>query len=248
MPTFRDRATATIDFLKAPLGAFLLAAVGIALAIYSTWYNDKTTEISVAELLSSDVLNEHAAVPALEFTFQGKTLDPRKTPVKVALIRIWNTGDTTIRQPDYDTRTPVGFRVENATILWHTIESATTPYLTENTQPKLAKENEVSISPVILEPKDAIIIKIIALQTQSGKLVVKPFGKVAGAPDITERITVRHPAGYIEAFRTPTEDKLRKYWAAFVLIAALLNLIIVLVRDWRTKLKARRASTVRSDG
>ena len=239
MPTFRNRVTATVDFLKSPLGAFFLAAVGIALAVYSTWYNDKKTEVSVAEILSSDVLSEHATIPTLEFTFQGKPLDPRKTPVKVALIRVWNSGDTTIRQPDYDTRTPVGFRVENATILWHTVESATTQYLAENTQPRLVKNNEVAILPVILEPKDAIVIKIIALQTQSGKLVIKPFGKVAGAPDITERITVRHPTGYIEAFRTPTEDKLHSYWPGFILVAALLNLIVVLVRDWRTKLKTK---------
>ena len=243
MSPLHDRVTASIDFLKSPLGAFLLTVASIALAVYSTWYNDKKTEVSVTELLSSDVLNENATVPTLEFRFQGKIIDPLKTPIKVALVRIWNSGDTTIRQADYDTRTPVGFRIENATILWHTIESATTSYLSENAQPKLLKDNEVAVSSVILEPKDEIVIKILAFQTQVGNLVIKPFGKVAGASDITERITVRHPTGYIQTFRTPTEDKLHRYGAAFILAAALLNLIVALIRDWLTKLKAQRAST-----
>jgi hypothetical protein len=236
-------AKAALEFLKSPLGAFVLAVAGLVLGIYSAWYNDKKTEVSVAELLSSDVLTEHASIPTLEISFQGKTLDPQKTPLKVALVRIWNSGETTIRQPDYDSKSPVGFRVENSNILWLSLESATSPYLSANARPTLAKTNEVVLPQVILEPKDAIVIKLIALQEQAGKMSIMPFGKIAGAPDITERLTIRSPAGYIEEFRTPTEDKVHRYWSAFVMLAALINLVVVLIRDWRAKLKARRAGT-----
>ena len=231
-----------MDFLKSPLGAFVLAVIGIGLAVYSTWYNEKKTELSIAILVASDVLNEQATVPGLEIRFDGRPLDQSKTPLKVALVRLWNSGDTTIRHADYDPNAPVGFRAENATVLWAALEQTTSDYLSKNASPKVQDTSSVVLPPVILEPKDVVSVKIIALQSQAGPLVVKPIGKVAGAGEITERITVRHPAGYIEAFRTPTEDKFHRYWSAFLVLASSVNLLVVLLLDWRKKSRARQSA------
>ncbi len=239
------RLHSAVDFLKSPLGAFLLAVAGIALAVYATWFNEKKTEVSVTLLVASNVLNDQAAVPSLEVRFQGSPLDPRKTPLKVALVRIWNSGDTTIRQADYDPKELLGFRIPSATLLWVGLDQSSSDYLSRNAVPKSSGGDTVTLPPVIFEPKDVVLVKVIAVQSQPGPLEVKPLGKVAGAASITERITVRHPAGYIEAFRTPTEDRIRRSFALFVLIAAFLNLFFVLIRDWRRKRKAQTQSPQR---
>ena len=235
----RQRITEAVDFFKSPLGAFVIAVVGIVLAIYATWFNDKRTEVSVAVQLASDVVNVGGTVPELELVFRGIRLDPSKTPLKVVLIRVWNSGETTIRHADYDPNAPVGFRLVEGEILSLSLERASNDYLTRTARTSVQSDGTVSISPLILEPKDYIILKGILLQPKIGPVSVQPFGKVAGAAGVTERLTSRHPAGYIDGFPTPNEDRWRRIGVALLLASLFGYLIVVLVLDWRKKLRSR---------
>jgi hypothetical protein len=239
---FKLRLTEAIDFLKSPLGAFVLAAVGIALAVYATWFNEKNTELSVTVLLETDVVNTEYPVPDLEVIFRGERLDPVKTPLKTVFIRIWNSGENTIRNTDYDPYAPVGFTLPSGKILWLRLERASNDYLTQKIQARQVDANSVVIAPVIFEPGDSVLLKGILLQQQSAAVSVGPFGKVAGAADVTERLTIRHPAGYVQAFRTPNEDRWHLMGITALLGLLVLNLLVVLVRDWRRKLLAKRTS------
>lgn len=238
----RERATQTVDFLKSPLGAFLLAVVGIVLAVYATWFNDKKTELSVTVLLETEIVNSEFPVPDLEVVFRGERLDPVKTPLKTIFVRIWNSGDTTIRTTDYDQNAPVGFKLPSSKLLWLKLEHASNEYLTQKLQAKQLDENLVVIAPVILEPNDSVLLKGILLQQQKSPVAIRPFGKVAGATDVTERLTIRHPAGYIEGFRTPNENRWHLIGITTLIGFLVLNLLITLVRDWKKKLRTKKAS------
>lgn len=235
----RHRLTEAIDFFKSPLGAFVLALVGIVLSIYATWFNDKRTEVSVAIQLASDVVNVGGADSDLELVFRGVRLDPSKTPLKVVLVRVWNSGETTIRNADYDPNAPVGFRLLEGEILSFSIERASNDYLTRTARTTLQSDGTVSISPLILEPKDYILLKGMLLQPKDGPVSIQPFGKVAGAAGVTERLVSRHPAGYIEGFPTPNEDRWRRVGVTLFLASLFGYLMVILVLDWSRRLRSK---------
>ena len=240
------RAVLDAVVLKSPLGAFLLAILGLVLSIYATWFNDKKTELSVAEMANSAVLSEHAAIPTLEIRFRGEAVDQKATPLRVLLIGVWNSGETTVRQSDFDINAPVGFRVEGGTPLFAAVEQASSDYLRMASEPTLGSDSIVRLKPAIFEPKDSVTIKVLVLQNPNATVTVKPVGKVAGSPEVVERTVIWHPAGYIQGYQTAGEMTFRKYFAGFIIGASSLNFLFALIAKYRAR-RQKPSSASRED-
>jgi len=180
-----------IEFGTSPRGAFVLAMLGVLLSLYALWAADKKTEISQALILRTPVINQGANAPKLELVFEGRRIDPSTEFFNVALIRVWNSGETTIRVSDYDPNTPLGFSVLNAQIVSVGLEHASNEYLAAAAKPQLAPNELVQIPAVILEPRDALLYKLYVLQRKNEELQLKPTGKVAGLASVAEMRPLR---------------------------------------------------------
>ena len=190
---------------KSPAGALLIGLIGVALAVYATWFNDKRVSLSLAVHTNSSLVSELAPSPSLELVFNGTTFNPARTPLRVLLVRIWNDGDTTIRANDFDPQAPIGFRVQQGRFLYADLEQASTEYLKSSAKVSLSGQDSVAVAPVILEPGDAVFIKALLLHESGQVPVVKPMGKVAGATSVTELFPVSRIAGRVEGYISSTE-------------------------------------------
>ena len=240
MRTARDRIATALDFLKSPIGALLLALLGLILAIYTGWFNDKKTELSVVVEASSTVISQSASLPGLEIRLDGQAIDQSKTPMQELLVGIWNSGDTTIRQVDFDPSAPVGFRVEGGRVVHVALEKASNSCLKGTVKPARGDDNAVTLNSAIFEPRDSVTVKVLILQGAGSRVSISPLGKIAGTPEVVERIVVWHPAGYPQGARTKGEVQSQKYFAAFVMAFAALNLVIAIgVRLFRRRRDTR---------
>lgn len=239
----RHRILTAIDYGKSPPGAFAIAIVGVILAVYATWFNDKKPGMGYAVALESTVLSDHAFGEGLTLFVNGQAIDVEQTPLVVLFVRLWNTGDTTFRPPDFDPKSPLGIKVSGGIVLKAKVNSASNEYLQRALTATLASDGSVTVPAAILEPKDAFVIKTLVKKPgQSVRLDVKAIGKLAGVSSFEEFYphTAGRPELIIE-YRSKSNSRLLLVGAA---VLALLNLAHSLYR-W---MQRRRGSTKTVDG
>ena len=187
LPRLRLKLDQVVDFGKSPLGALAIGALGVALAIYATWFNEKKPALAYALAISSPVLSQFADNENLTLLFNGSPIDIVKTPLEVVYVRLWNSGDTTFRPPDFDAKSSIGVAVAGGSVLRATVSSASNDYLKGTLVATLADQVRITIPPAILEPGDSFVVKALVQKgSPSSRITIRPFGKVAGVTEFDE--------------------------------------------------------------
>jgi hypothetical protein len=218
----RLKILSLIEYGKSPAGAFAIALIGIVLAVYATWFNDKKPSLAYAIALEATLVSRHAAGEGVTVSVGGQSVDVETTPLVALYVRLWNSGDTTFRPPDFDQKAPLGIRISGGKVLRASIDSATADYLKANLAASLSADGAVTVPAAILEPQDAFVIKALVLKTQkSGSLQVKPLGKIAGVPNFDEFYA--HTAGDPELIIDYRSKTTTKYVLITVAALTILN-------------------------
>lgn len=167
---------------------FVLAAVFGALAIYTEFFRSRSPHITYDVLSNTPVLTTHEDVPALRILY--KDIDTRQTRqiVSVVSVRVLNDGESDILKTFYEDRDPLGLSVTSGQILEPRVSSASNDYLRANAQCTLIGTNALVLTPVILEPGESFVLRLLILHPDGTAPDVTPRGKVAGV----RRIAVVH--------------------------------------------------------
>lgn len=230
----RLKLNEALDFGKSPPGAFAIGLLGVILAVYATWFNDKKAALAYALAISTPVLSQFAEDENLSLLFNGRAIDNAKTPLEVVYVRLWNSGDTTFRPPDFDPKSPIGIAIAGGNTLRATISSASNEYLAGVLVATLTDQGRITISPAILEPKDSFVIKaMVQKQSPSSQLAIKPFGKIAGVSGFDEFYprTAGEP-GLIIEYRSVSKSRLIVFG---VIALALCNFAYSIFRWWKKR-------------
>lgn len=196
---------------------FALAVFGAGMAVYTFGYQEaKRTEVSAAIWKAEDVIAELASGLDIQVLVGGQPVREAQTKLRVSWVRIWNSGDFTVRSTDFDSRAPVGFALNGLPIAID-VPYASTSYLKDNIQPKIV-DGRIAIQPVTLEPDESVMVRVVYARPAADADEIEPFGKLSGTGGVEKRIAVRHPAGYLEGYFTPKQLSLRRWGAALAIV------------------------------
>jgi hypothetical protein len=163
---------------------FVLAAVFGAFALYTEFFRSRSPRLDYDVIANTPVLSTHEDVPALRILYRD--IDTRLThqALSVLAIRIRNDGEANILNSYYDTRDPIGLSVTTGQILEPRV-FATTDYLKSNVQWNLSSPSALDFSPMILEPGESFLLRLLILHPDGATPDILPRGKVAGVRHIT---------------------------------------------------------------
>lgn len=177
----------------------VLAVVGVGVAVYTGFFFERKSEITVTIDSESPVLDIHQPVGGLQISYAGEDLRTSKKSLWTMSITVQNTGTASIKKGDYDDRAPLGIDIVGAKILERPTMNASKAYLQEQATLNV-KDHTVTWTPVILEPGDTIKLSLLLLGTENIKPTLVPIGTIADT----------RPMRLIQADEKPRETTLWK--------------------------------------
>ncbi|WP_198388981.1 hypothetical protein [Burkholderia ubonensis] len=169
-------------------------------------------------------------------------------------VTLRNDGNSGIRKDDFDNGAPVRVIVNNAQIVDRPTLMASNAYLVENAR-AVSAGGYIEVSPVIMEPGDAISISFLILGADNARPDIRISGKIAGVRSINlmsadspedDRSIFRQVIGgassiWIQIIRAPV------YFFLFVSMLAVIALTGALVTAPIDALKSRRERDRRAE-
>ncbi len=236
---------------------FVLAAVFGAFAVYTEFYRSRAAKLTFDVLANTPVLSTHEDVPALRIFYRDIDIRQTKQSLSVLAIRIQNDGDSDILNVHYDTREPVGLTVSSGHILEPRVTVTTSEYLRRNAKCTPVGDSSLAFEPVILEPGEFYVVRLLVLHPEGVHPQVRAQGKVAGvrqievvhsfsagrAPGLLARALSGDSA--VQAVRLPS------YAAAMLTLLALVigaaASVGTLVGTWRRRRHIKRFTRARQE-
>ena len=76
---------------------------------------EKRPEVTIDIVSESNVLDIHKALSNLSILYRGEDIQKERLNLRIFTINVVNTGQTDIRQGDFDEEQPWGIQIDNAT-------------------------------------------------------------------------------------------------------------------------------------
>lgn len=141
-------------------------------------------EISIQLVTQVPVLDLKQPVGGLQLRLNNRDLIAAGQSLVASRVLIKNTGTVSVTRFHMSSADPVGFRLENGSILKITRVSATSEHLNKFSRP-LWHKNSISISSdVIIDAGDYVAFDLLILTNPKVDLKYVGFGKVEGEPKI----------------------------------------------------------------
>lgn len=167
------------NFVKSAGFMAAVAVIGLAFAVYQTYFYEKNPQIEIRIDALSPVFDIHAPVGGLQVFYAGDDLRTKKEKLWIMSVSVTNSGSAAVRKTDYDETVPLGLRFSGAIIAEMPTFRSANSYLQENL--KLAfQANQIKFSPVIFEPGDSFQVTVLLLGPEGARPLLEGAGKIAG--------------------------------------------------------------------
>jgi hypothetical protein len=164
---------------------FVLAIIFGSITVYSEFIKKNSPGISYELLSNANVLDVKETVGSLDILYKGNSLSHSGQSLKIMTLKVSNDGDQAILPNYYDPVDLIGFKVIGGSIVdGPRLLDASSSYLRDHLRVQYAQER-VAFSPVILEPGEFFVIKVLVLHRNSDAPKLVPVGKVAGVRNIS---------------------------------------------------------------
>jgi len=154
------------------------------LGIYSGFFYSRTPNLAFQEIANTPVFAINERVEQLEVLYRGRELASSGKTLTLLQLRAVNDGTAPILQAYYDARALPGLRVQHAEILKANVVSASNQYLRSNLS-LVVGVGTVTFKPVIMEPSDYFVVKLLLLHDRDISPSLSALGKIAGIRAIT---------------------------------------------------------------
>jgi hypothetical protein len=125
----------------------------------------------------------------LDVLYDGVSLKSSAQTLSLLVVRVANSGATSIRINDYDAVVPVGLEVSGNAQIREFNTSSSNSYLTpERIGARSKTSNSITFNPVILEPKDFFDVRLLIQLPVATTADFIPFGKIAGISNIQKTL------------------------------------------------------------
>lgn len=222
---------------------FVLAAVFGTFALYQEFWKTTSPLLRFELLSNTPVLDVREKLTELEVLYQKQDIAKSGQTLSVLLIRVLNHGTANLLSTHYDSKAPIGVVITGGKLLRAEISSTSNDYLSKAAAVK-ATDASATFDPVILEPTEWFVVKLLVLHNAGTPPSLTGSGKIAGMHSIP---ITQLPAGDQEDFWSHAFSggvwtqlaRLGGYFLALpILFAALLIppiTVFVAISMWRRK-------------
>ena len=155
----------------------LLGLIGMVFAVYSTYV--ATPKLSMEIVSRIDLLRANE-IGGMDLTYKGVKLGTNQT-VTMLLVKVCNDGNAALRKSAY--LSPIGLQIDGGSIIQGSLASTSNAYLEKNVQITNSSE-QVTFPPIVLEPHDFFLLKLLVLHSYQTNLSFHAFGILVGARTI----------------------------------------------------------------
>lgn len=172
-----------------------LGIVGSLIGIYTGIFYERKPNVGFEVLTKTAVLDVREDVSKLEILYDGINLKNKNQALSVVALKVVNNGQSDLLHSHYDQSDPLGFILVNGVLAESPkIIDASNVYLGAHVQITVKSPQSVAFSPVIIEPKQFFIVKLLVLHERKVVPNIVTTGKIAGT---VSKIEVTEP--YMEA-------------------------------------------------
>ncbi|USR62775.1 hypothetical protein NFJ01_10570 [Lelliottia amnigena] len=157
----------------------ILAFLGIAFAIYQTYFYERSGRLLIESIPPSKILDVRQPVGGLDITFDGKNLRENKQTLWLVNLKITNAGNAGIVKSDFDEKDPVGIVINDGEIADITAISSPDPYVSKTLEIKREKA-KIIFPPIILDEGVYFSLNLLVLGDELNPPKLQAEGKVAG--------------------------------------------------------------------
>ncbi|WP_026838861.1 hypothetical protein [Gillisia sp. JM1] len=162
---------------------FLLGFIAIAsfsYAIYQGQFKSNKPKLIFDILSNTEVLSINEDINNLQILFNGDTLDSNKEKLYILIIRIKNVGNNDVKEVDYYTGSPFGFKILKGSIVEiPNIIDASNNFLLDNAKVN-SEGNKVELKPIPINENQYLTVKVLVISNSKNIPEVKPIGMVSG--------------------------------------------------------------------
>jgi hypothetical protein len=163
---------------------FLLAIIFGAIAIYTTFLQDKNPKLEYIIEGKTPVLDLREDIKNLDILYKGINIKEQDKNLSVITLKVLNNSDVTILKGFYDDLSPLQIWVENANIVDKPqVISTSNDYLKENAKVDLDSIGYVHLPKLIIEGQESYTISLLILHKNGVEPSIKGQGKIAGQKD-----------------------------------------------------------------
>ena len=124
------------------LYGFVLAAILAAVTIYIEFFRDERPAILMEVISNFNVLDVKEDVPDLSVVFGGTDLRESGQSLRIIVLRVQNIGLEDVLISYYDEKAPLGFSVNNGSIINIDLQNTSESYLADNLTISARKQSE----------------------------------------------------------------------------------------------------------
>ena len=162
---------------------FVLAVIFGALSLYIEFWRDVSARLEFNILSNTPVLSVQEQVPQLEVLYNGYDIAKGGQTLSVLLMRVVNSGSANLLTGDYDSKVPIGVDVSGGTLIRADVAGASNDYI-EQVAGARPSQGTVTFEPVILEPGEWFLVKLLVLHDLRSQPGITARGKIAGMKGI----------------------------------------------------------------
>ena len=158
--------------------------IGTIITIYA-FFEDQSVDLRYEIIANTNVLDFNADLNKLEVTYDSTNLKQTKENLRIFTIRVINNGNKAIIKEFYDNNDPVGLKISTGTLIEKPeIIKASNAYIKRTLKVVNYDSKKISFTPIIIEPDEYFIIKLLILHKKGSTPQISSLGKVAGQKEI----------------------------------------------------------------
>ena len=158
---------------------FVLAVLLGSLTIYMEFLRDNNPRLDFEVISNAPVISVKQRLDGLDVMYRGQEILKSGKTLSVLLVKVVNQGGSKIVTSDYDPSYPVGVTTNSGILIKTDVFGASSKYLTDAVKIKNSPSS-IHILPVIIEPQEYFLLRILVLHDAAKPPVIRANGKVAG--------------------------------------------------------------------
>ena len=168
---------------------FVIGLLGIGYAIYIDQFKEDKPMVVFDVLSNTQVLSVKENLNKLDIIYDGQNLKERNENLILLTLRISNEGNEDIRENDYYSKAPFGFKLEGCNIAEPPVLiDASNDFIKGNIEFTYDSLNRVVFNKIPFNKEQYYTLKVLTICGSKDLPAIKPFGNISG---INEPFPVR---------------------------------------------------------
>jgi hypothetical protein len=207
----------------------LFGLIGTIITIYA-FFEQQNVDLRYEVIANTNVLDFNADLNNLEVLYDSTNLKQTKENLRIFTIRVINNGNKPIIKEFYDENDPVGLMINTGTLVEKPeIIKTSNDYIKRTLKVANYSNKKISFTPIIIEPDEYFIIKLLVLHKKGTSPKIFSLGKVAGQKDINvvNSIDIKEQPSFIKTTYSGNIWVQLLRLLTYILIAVIILAIII---------------------